>query len=121
MIRSFAAFSVGGASLQFFDAEDQFICRTELVLLCLGRKYAFVGPDGELLFMIQMKSTLNKTSLLVNGKEVGLLTARWVGPYSGFFYERFKYAISISHDVPKTNLLRNILFGLGLAYYRAMG
>src|SRR2546421_1422962 len=121
VVRGSSTLSVGGAPLEFFDAEDQLICTTQMVILCLGRKYAFSDPEGDLLFMLQTKSGLTKTSLLANGKEIGLLTTNWTGEYCGYFKERFKYVISISPHVPKTNLLRNIIFGLGISYYRAMG
>ncbi len=120
VVRGSSTFSLGGASLEFFDAENELICRTQMILLCLGRKYAFSDAEGDLLFMLQTKSGLTKTSLLANGKEIGLLTTNWTGAYSGYFKERFKYAIWLSPDLPKTNLLRNILFGLGLSYYRVM-
>ena len=121
VVRGSSTFSVGGASLEFLDGEDQLICRTQMILLCVGRKYAFNDAQGRLLLMLQAKSGLTKTSLLSNGKEIGVLTTNWHGEYCGYFKERFKYAIWLSPELPKTDLLRNIVFGLGLSYYRVMG
>jgi len=112
--------NVGGAPIQFFDSKDDLLCKMEIVILCMGRKYAFKGPDGELLLMFQMKSGLTRTSIWSNGRAVGTLATNWNGECESFFKERFKYAISIEPDVPKTTLLRNILFAVGLCYYRVM-
>ena len=120
MARPSSTFSVGGAPIQFFDSKDDLLCKMEIVILCMGRKYAFKGPDGELLLMFQMKSGLTRTSIWSNGRAVGTLATNWNGECESFFKERFKYAISIEPDVPKTTLLRNILFAVGLCYYRVM-
>jgi hypothetical protein len=120
MARASSTFSVGGAPIQFFDSKDDLLCRMEIVILCMGRKYAFKGPDGELVLMLQMKSGLTRTTISSNGRTVGTLATNWNGECESFFKERFKYAISIEPDVPKTTLLRNILFAVGLCYYRVM-
>jgi hypothetical protein len=120
MVRQSSTFSVGGAPVQFFDPNGDLLARMEIVILCMGRKYAFKGPSGELLCMLQMKSGLTRTSIWSEGREVATLTSNWKGECDSFFKERFKYAISIAPDVPKTTLLRNIIFGVGLCYYRVM-
>lgn len=119
--RGNSTFSVGGAPVQFFDHEDNLLCRTEKIMMCLGLKYGFVDPKGKLLFMVQVKNSSGKTSFLANGSEIGSVNCRWQGDHSSFFKQRFKHAISISPDVPQYSLQRTVLFGLGLCYYRAMG
>jgi len=120
MVRESSTFSVGGAPIEFLNPEGELLCRMEIVILCMGRKYAFKGPAGELLFLLQMKSGLTRSSIWSNGKEVATLSSSWNGECDSFFKERFKYVISIAPDVPQTSLLRNILFGVGLCYYRVM-
>jgi len=120
MVRESSTFSVGGAPIQFFDPQGDLLCRMEIVILCMGRKYAFKSQTGELVCLLQMKSGLTRTSIWSEGKEVATLTSNWKGECNGFFKERFKYAISIAPDVPKTTLLRNIIFAVGLCYYRVM-
>jgi len=116
--RGSSTLTIGGASVEFFDGEDELICRTKIILLCLGRKYGFVNPSGHLLFMLQMKSAAGKTAFLANGKEVAWLSSKWNGEHSSFFKERFKYAISMSPELPADSIERNIVFAVALSYYQ---
>ena len=118
--RGSSTLTIGGASVEFFNSEDDLICRTKIILLCIGRKYGFMSPSGQPLFMLQMTDDVGKTSILANGKEVASLTSNWTGDQSSFFKERFKYAISLSPELPADSILRNIVFAVGLCYYQLM-
>jgi len=116
--RGSSTLTIGGAPVEFFDGEDDLICRTKIILLCVGRKFGFINPSGQLLFMLQMKGDAGNTAILANGKEVATLNTKWNGEHSSFFKERFKYAISISSELPGDSILRNIVFAVSLSYYQ---
>jgi len=119
--RGSSTFSVGGAPIRILDSQDNLLCRTEKIWMCIGTKYAFLSPEGKLLFMVQINPSMGRATLFSNGAEVGMVSSQWKGEHSGFFKERFKHAIWISPEVPEDSVMRTVLFGLGLCYYRALG
>lgn len=108
------------AQIKFFDGADNTICSLEKIAFCIGRKYRGMGPAGGSMFTLRVKAGFTQIVLLVDEKEAARVTSNWKGDHADFYKEGFKYAFSISPDMPNDGFMRNFLLALGLSYKRAL-
>ena len=119
IVRTKPFVSFGLEPVEFFDESDNLLARMKRVTFsCFGYKYRVNAPAGESMFVLHLKSRLNRFDLFVNQKEVGSVATSWKGVGAELFKEDFKFAISIASDVPQESLMRTLIFGAGICLWR---
>lgn len=117
--RGSSVVTFGGSAIEYSDHNDQLICRMAKPFFSFGLAFRFFRDKKDTLFVMRVKSVLNGYRLMIDKKEVARVMLKWKKEHAAVFKtNKCKYAISISPDVPKNNVARQVILALAISIDR---